>query len=153
MRQSDVSTAPSGGITITMIRQLAYSSIATVPITSGALEDIAAGAAKFNEDNGVTGLLLCDGRRFLQLIEGPVDRIDACMARIRMDGRHRDLCVVREARAAARAFDGWALSFRALGTDQGDQARFVAGVKTDVARVADPALKALFIGFAVIGQR
>ena len=40
------------------------------------VDDLARAAARFNFEAGVTGVLLYDGHRFLQYIEGPEDSIN-----------------------------------------------------------------------------
>lgn len=60
------------------------------------LDALAADAAERNAQAGVTGLLLCNGRHFLQLLEGEEMAVRATMSRIAQDQRHHDLVVIRD---------------------------------------------------------
>jgi hypothetical protein len=57
----------------------------------------------------VTGYLVYDGTSFLQLLEGSGEALDAVMARIEADPRHRELTVLLREPIADRCFDGWAM--------------------------------------------
>jgi hypothetical protein len=59
----------------------------------------------------VTGALLVTIGNFAQVLEGPPDAIEALMARIRRDPRHRDVQVVRTAPIQRRRFPTWSLAY------------------------------------------
>lgn len=65
-----------------------------------------------NALDGVTGLLWTDGDRFLQVIEGDDEAIDACYARIRADTRHRAIVTVIERTVERREFGYWAMAHK-----------------------------------------
>ncbi|KAG1242217.1 hypothetical protein G6F68_016297 [Rhizopus microsporus] len=60
----------------------------------------------------VTGVLLHDGDRFLQYIEGPPDGIDSVYERILQAGSHIDIIELARGRLGQRQFPYW--SMRAL---------------------------------------
>lgn len=56
-----------------------------------AIDDLVRGAAAFNVQAGVTGILLFDGARFLQYLEGPRDGMAVVYARVLNSSAHVDL--------------------------------------------------------------
>lgn len=73
------------------------------------LRDILQRSRDQNIQLGVTGALLFDGERFVQLLEGPREVVLPLSERIRMDSRHRDFTPVYEGSAASPSgrFDRW----------------------------------------------
>ena len=57
-----------------------------------------------NALDGITGLLWTDGHRFLQVIEGGEEAVDACYARICADRRHRAIVTILERTVDRREF-------------------------------------------------
>ncbi|MEG3085759.1 BLUF domain-containing protein [Sphingomonas sp. PB4P5] len=72
-----------------------------------------------NALDGVTGLLWSDGKRFLQVLEGPADSVSSTFARIKADPRHHAIVVLHERDIAAREFGGWTMAQRVPG-DSGE---------------------------------
>jgi hypothetical protein len=64
-----------------------------------------------NKDLHVTGALISTFYIFAQLLEGPADSIDALMARIIRDDRHRDLKVISETNIDRRKFPCWSMAY------------------------------------------
>ncbi|MEP9357460.1 BLUF domain-containing protein [Sphingomonas sp. KR3-1] len=109
--------------------------------------DCAAILATSRENNGrdgITGLLYSDGKRFLQALEGPEDRVEAALARIQADPRHRAIVLLSRRTVDHRDFGDWAMAHRLPGAD-GDL--FLARVAQLVAQ-ASPDVRATFEGFA-----
>ena len=80
-------------------------------------------ARNFNRDRDFTGMLLYMGGNFCQGIEGPQDEIDALMARIRRDPRHKDVRQLIRAPAREREFGTWSMGFlRAANADEAPKA-------------------------------
>lgn len=65
-----------------------------------------------NALDGITGLLWTDGHRFLQVIEGGEEAVDACYARIRADIRHRAIVTILERTVDRREFGYWAMAHK-----------------------------------------
>jgi hypothetical protein len=65
-----------------------------------------------NLNEGITGILLFDGTRFCQYVEGSGKAVDELMARIRKDPMH-ELVDVLWSRPAnvARRFEGWRIGY------------------------------------------
>ncbi len=72
---------------------------------------IAAKARIANAAADITGLLIFDGMRFCQQIEGPRKEVLALTQRIRQDSRHVNLEILRHGPLQARRFKRFALAY------------------------------------------
>ncbi|MBX3644699.1 MAG: BLUF domain-containing protein [Rubrivivax sp.] len=73
---------------------------------------VCATARTRNADEGIAGVLLFDGERFLQWLQGPAERVASLMRAITADARHTDLRVLLQApRPAAAAAGSWRAGF------------------------------------------
>ena len=101
-----------------MLRQIIYASERTGGREAAAdeLRRILEQSRHNNAIDGVTGLLWSDGRRFMQVLEGPEESVAPTFARIGVDGRHRDVAVLSDRRLGEREFGYWSMAFR----DRGD---------------------------------
>ena len=97
------------------LRAIAYASQALPELSAARLQALVEDAARFNRMAGVTGVLLHDGGRFLQYIEGPPDGIDSVYERILQAGSHVDIVELARGRLGQRQFPYWAM--RALPVD------------------------------------
>lgn len=87
----------------------AYASQAIEGLAADKIELLCKDAAAFNTVAGVTGLLLFDGSRFLQYLEGPDDGIDAAYSRIRFSRSHRDVVELARGHVSRRRFPYWSM--------------------------------------------
>lgn len=71
------------------------------------VEAILGPARSFNRAQGITGILLFDDRRFLQLLEGEHDPIARCFLRIAASRLHGDIEIATFEESAIRLFAGW----------------------------------------------
>ena len=94
-----------------MLRQLLYVSIAAEP-TPQMAETIFEQSRHNNAIDGVTGLLYTDGYRFMQVLEGSSESIEATWDRIRRDPRHRDVTVLHDIEQEERTFGYWSMASR-----------------------------------------
>jgi hypothetical protein len=76
---------------------------------SAGLYNILSISRSLNERDSVTGALICRADVYLQLLEGPQDKIDATFARIRRDDRHLDVQILLCAPVEKRLFPKWAM--------------------------------------------
>lgn len=100
-----------------MIRQVACLSTARNP---GSMEELAAildVARATNGDLGITGLLAHGGALYFQILEGPAEAVEALLAKIAADGRHRSVRVIQDVTVEERAFAGTPMACRALDPD------------------------------------
>jgi hypothetical protein len=130
-----------------MIYRTLYMSRATRPLTDLDVELLAKRASEFNSNIGVTGLLLFDGRRFMQAIEGDAEPVDSLMANIKQDDRHDMLQIMAQGPARQRKFGDWAMAYKRVG-EGCCTTGYLHQVKTAVAEIPNAELQAAFIGFA-----
>ena len=105
---------------------------------------IAQAAAERNQADNVTGLLLFNSKRFLQVLEGPREAVDRIYARIGRDGRHNALVKLRDIPIDAREFGEWGMAYD-------DPFQPSSALKDKVAALLDragPSTRAHFIGSA-----
>jgi len=86
------------------LRAIAYVSQSKPDLSAERLQALVEDAARFNKVAGVTGVLLNDGERFLQYIEGPPDGIDSVYERILQAGSHVDIVELARGRVGQRQF-------------------------------------------------
>lgn len=88
--------------------RLIYRSQSTEEVPSNAqLRELAKVASERNQEDGITGLLILSGTRFLQVLEGPSDKVNATFQRICRDGRHHDIELLTFESAPDPCFDTW----------------------------------------------
>ncbi len=124
--------------------QIMYISTVVGAVTPQECAGIAQLSATNNRRDDVTGLLLFNSRRFLQVLEGPKDAVDRIYTRIHADPRHRAVVKLREGPIATREFGEWAMAYD-------DPSRPSADLKDKVAALlahAGPSTRAHFIGSA-----
>ena len=96
--------------------RLCYVSDAIRPMAKSELIGLLARARRNNASDSITGLLLYSEGHFMQLLEGPVDRLWRRFDRIRVDGRHRDLRMILDEPALdGRLFAGWQMGWLDVG--------------------------------------
>ncbi|MBK0026258.1 BLUF domain-containing protein [Stenotrophomonas sp. S48] len=91
------------------LRAIAYASEAVPGLSIDDVDDLTRAAARFNLEAGVTGVLLHDGSRFLQYIEGPDDSINVVYDRIISARSHHELVELGRAHISARFFPYWSM--------------------------------------------
>lgn len=96
------------------VRAVVYASEASAAIAldkpgqaSGKLDAIVDDACRFNRDAGVTGVLLFDGQRFLQYLEGPEDGLAVAYSRVLGARSHSALVELQRGRAGQRRLPFW----------------------------------------------
>lgn len=76
---------------------------------SAMLGGILLDARRCNERDGITGALVCRHDIYLQLLEGPEDRVSATYSRICHDDRHTAVKRLVSRTVADRMFGAWAM--------------------------------------------
>lgn len=74
-------------------------------LLSGILLD----SRRWNAREGITGALICRADLYLQLLEGPEERVEAAYVRIARDSRHLDVTRLTAAAVSERLFPDWAM--------------------------------------------
>jgi len=95
-----------------------YLSTATEPYSADQLRDLLATSRERNHAAELTGMLLYAGGHFIQTLEGVEGIVDATLARIQRDTRHRNLYVVLREEIETRAFPDWSMGFESLTPDE-----------------------------------
>lgn len=131
--------------------QLTYISTASAGLAANEVEAILAVSRRNNRRDGITGLLIHDGRRFLQALEGPRPLVEAAFERIRLDRRHRAAVMLSAREINGREFGVWDMACRHVPT-VADAPTLADTVDALVAQVADRNTRALFTGFARIDR-
>ncbi len=91
------------------LKTVTYTSLASLDLTASDLIEIHQTARRLNALDGITGLLIFNGSRFLQIVEGAEDAIDDLLDRLRRDDRHSAL-EIRDSRFVDdRAFPDWSM--------------------------------------------
>ena len=73
------------------------------------LSNILLDARRCNGRDDITGALIARGDLYLQLLEGPKDKVEACFDRIRNDDRHVDVTRLMTRTIKNRLFPEWTM--------------------------------------------
>ncbi len=112
-----------------MLFRLLYISTVRTGQSPDMIEAILSASQRRNRADGLTGLLVYDGRRFMQYLEGSEDKVRGLYARIERDPRHYAIVPLRESFAETRQFADWDMAIRHSSTG----AEFDAQMKQVVA--------------------
>lgn len=93
---------------------LAYASQAAFDFGDGDLITLLMDSRANNQRDGVTGLLLHDAGRFVQVLEGDDEIIRRKYGRIAADPRHRHVTTVLEENTTQRQFPKWTMGYKTL---------------------------------------
>ena len=74
-----------------------------------------------NRHRDITGMLVFDGEFFMQVLEGPRQRVSALYDLIQTDPRHEEVVTVLEEPIYRRTFDDWGLGFIVINDEGGKQ--------------------------------
>jgi hypothetical protein len=126
--------------------QITYISTARPELPAEAIDQILGVSRRNNHADGVTGLLLYDGYRFLQALEGEPHRVQRAYDRIKADPRHRAIVMLSSYEVTARSFGDWSMASQRVGIASGNTvAELVDSLTGDI---ADANMQALFRSFA-----
>lgn len=133
------------------MHHIGYTSRAIGNVSSVELDDLCQRSASHNKLAGITDLLVFDGIRYIQLIEGEASAVCPLMASIARDSRHDKIVYMINGPAHERAFRNWDLA--CIGFKENLSSRqLLADVKAKVHSVTDINIKASFIGFAALAK-
>lgn len=76
------------------------------------IEDILETAENYNNQNGISGILLYHSGLFLQLLEGDAAAVDLLYSKIFKDRRHNNVTTLFEVEAQKRLFTKWGMAYR-----------------------------------------
>ncbi|NNM76302.1 BLUF domain-containing protein [Sphingomonas sp. ID1715] len=75
-------------------------------------------AGRLNALDGITGLLVFNGERFCQTIEGAPEAIENLVERLKRDPRHEDFAVLDDGDVPTRRFRSWDMQLLAVPGDK-----------------------------------
>ncbi|SDK70780.1 BLUF domain-containing protein [Stenotrophomonas pavanii] len=100
------------------IRAVVYISEASDPpmgdklgLRAAKLDDLVDDAVRFNRGAGVSGVLLFDGERFLQYLEGPSDGLDVAYSRVLGASSHHHIQELQRGTVADRRLPFWPMKW------------------------------------------
>lgn len=93
------------------MKRLIYSSIASPEVDFNCVGDILTYAVGKNKEKSVTGMMVYDGEKFLQCIEGDEYEIDELYQKLANDSRHHTLHVIGEELDERRLFSQWNMGY------------------------------------------
>lgn len=128
------------------MRQYVYVSTAE-HLSQDDVAAILASCQRNNAERGVTGLLLYNGRNFLQLLEGDDDDLEWIMRRIELDSRHHGISRLYDEPASERAGPDWLMKRIALG-DSGEARR--ERLEAELPTTLEPHLRRMILNFALL---
>ena len=105
-----------------MLKRIKYVSRFADALPAPALAELEAQCVRNNTARGLTGVLMAAGGLFFQILEGEAEAVDAVLAIIARDPRHRDLLLLSEETAEQRLFPEW--SMKAVAVDPSRVDRF-----------------------------
>jgi hypothetical protein len=90
------------------LRQLVYAS-RPFGFDPSVLSNILMDARRANARDAITGALIARQDLYLQLLEGPEDKVREAYRRITRDDRHLEVTCLLDRATSARLFPGWAM--------------------------------------------
>ena len=129
-----------------MLSQYLY--ISTAPtLPREEVDAILTASARNNPARGITGLLLFNGRNFLQLLEGEERELSALMDTITADPRHSGVSLLDRRGIAVRACPDWAMK-RVMIAESIEARRDM--LERDLPGDLDPDVRKMIVNFAVL---
>ncbi|TGD76809.1 BLUF domain-containing protein [Hymenobacter wooponensis] len=96
------------------VYQVLYHSRASRSPTDMDLQQLLAESRAYNKQHQITGLLLYSHGRYVQVLEGRGQVVQALYARIQQDPRHEQVCTLYHGPGAQRRFADWHMEFQHL---------------------------------------
>ncbi|MEP3052096.1 MAG: BLUF domain-containing protein [Erythrobacter sp.] len=129
-----------------MLSQYLY--ISTAPgLSAEEVDQILESSVANNSARGITGILLYNGRNFMQLLEGKEDDLAALMARIAQDSRHSGVSTLDRREVSKRSCVQWAMK-RVFFTESVDDRR--RGLDKELPADLDPEMRKTIVNFAML---
>lgn len=94
--------------------ELIYTSLAGAQNDTDDVQNILTSSERNNVATSVTGLLLFDGERYIQILEGQPDDVETLFATITADSRHHSLELLHKGPITGRSFETWRMAYEAL---------------------------------------
>ena len=91
------------------LRQVVYTSIASIKMNSRQLLDMLHESRGFNAADGITGLLIHSNCHYMQVIEGSDENVEDLLQRLKHDSRHKGIHIVSDKKITKRIFPNWSM--------------------------------------------
>lgn len=91
------------------LHEIFYCSLLTQDLPPATVGAIVTQARVRNAEHRITGLLVFDGMRFCQHLEGPPEAVEALMQRIVQDTRHTEVRVLYRGALKSRRYNGFGM--------------------------------------------
>lgn len=129
-----------------MLSQYLY--ISTAPtLPREEVDAILAASARNNPARRITGLLLFNGRNFLQLLEGEEGEVSALMETITADPRHAGVSVLDRRGISQRTCPDWAMKRVLIAESIANRREML---ESDLPQGLDPEVRKMIVNFAVL---
>jgi len=96
------------------LQELVYTSMSDIHAEPDDVKDILASSERNNKLTEITGLLLYDGDRYIQILEGEPEKVDDLFEKIRSDSRHVEIELLHKGPISGRSFQNWRMAYEAL---------------------------------------
>lgn len=120
------------------LHELLYISVIAPTAPLDTVGKIARHARQANAQVNITGLLVFDGERFCQYLEGPADDLGRLYERIEVDPRHREVRLLHTGKSNERQFRRFSMGF--LSVDGAETLERIDSRESAAARAAFVAL-------------
>ena len=94
--------------------ELIYTSLAEADTQDRDVRDILGSSERNNRAHSITGLLLFDGQRYIQILEGETQDVETLYEVICQDARHHDLELLHKGGIIDRSFPNWRMAYEAM---------------------------------------
>ena len=96
------------------LQELIYTSVSSAHGDKTEVKNILAASERNNVANSVTGLLIFDGHRYIQILEGETENVDRLYDVISKDSRHQQLELLHKGGITSRSFENWRMAYESL---------------------------------------
>jgi len=96
------------------LQELIYTSVASTHDEKDVVENILTSSKRNNVVRAVTGLLLFDGHRYIQILEGEAENVDQLYDVITKDPRHQQIELLHKGGIASCAFENWRMAYESM---------------------------------------
>ena len=106
--------------------ELIYKSQANYGFDKPMIEDLLTQARESNAQNDITGMLFFDGEYFVQLLEGPLEKIEPLYDVICNDKRHSDIKQIYSGGIRRRSFNEWHMGYEFVSPLTGEKLEYAS---------------------------
>jgi hypothetical protein len=93
------------------LKQITYVSTANESVSFDTVLEILDVAHRANEEHDISGMLIYDGKHFLQYFEGEDAKVEALWHNIEKDERHRDVRLLSVSGISDRHYPFWTMGY------------------------------------------